>query len=75
MHLLLCSDLLVSEKESLGQRVSCEIKCKKCSSKKQLRHLVPKLKLFSENDFFRSIGIQSKEISIHKTTISLSLYQ
>lgn len=35
MHLFLCSDLLSAE-ESLGGKVSCEIKCKKCSLKKWL---------------------------------------
>lgn len=35
--------------------------------------LVPELNLFPEKNFFRSIGIQSKEISMHKTTISLLL--
>jgi len=73
MHLFLCSDLLGSEEESLGRRVSREIKCKKHSSKKQLWRLVPELKLFPEKNFLRSIGIQSKEISMQKPTISLSL--
>lgn len=36
MHLFLCSDLLCAEEESLGGKVSCQIKCKKRSLKKLL---------------------------------------